>query len=224
MQARVDAGRDGDRRRESWRAEARGATFSKSTMRRSGQSQVARLAQIRRASRRWAEVRGLARQHWTAVRAGDGNLPAPAVAACARPRDARRDFRCVEAAFGRYQAPHPNHQRHVRESENGPKRSRPARAVARSAAESGRRPRLLIAKLAQDGHDRGAKVSYGVRRSRLRRDAGPAFPDPTRGRRDGDRQRRRCRRRFIAGGRPPDAHPAVDRGAARSPTPVTSRS
>jgi methylmalonyl-CoA mutase len=32
------------------------------------------------------------------------------------------------------------------------------RAVARFEAEAGRRPRILIAKMGQDGHDRGAKV------------------------------------------------------------------
>ena len=51
------------------------------------------------------------------------------------------------------------------------------------AAREGRRPRILIAKMGQDGHDRGAKVvATAYRRPRLRRGHRPAVPDARRGR------------------------------------------
>ncbi|PSC74957.1 methylmalonyl-mutase [Micractinium conductrix] len=53
------------------------------------------------------------------------------------------------------------------------------RAVARFEAEAGRRPRILIAKMGQDGHDRGAKVmATGLADLGFDVDIGPLFMTP----------------------------------------------
>jgi methylmalonyl-CoA mutase len=52
-------------------------------------------------------------------------------------------------------------------------------AVQRFAAEHGRRPRLLLAKLGQDGHDRGVKVvAAGLSDLGFDVDLGPLFQTP----------------------------------------------
>ena len=66
--------------------------------------------------------------------------------------------------------------------------------IAAFAEEEGRRPRVMIAKLGQDGHDRGAKVvATRLRRPRLRRRHRPAVPDRRGMRPPGDRERRATR-------------------------------
>ena len=81
---------------------------------------------------------------------------------------------------------------------------------------NGRVPRLLVAKMGQDGHDRGANlVSSGVRRSRVRGRAGAAVPDARRGGRARDRKRCRRGRRVVPRGGAQDAHPRTDRSPAR---------
>ena len=108
-------------------------------------------------------------------------------------------------------------------------RSRTSRRCAREveafAEEEGRRPRMLVAKLGQDGHDRGTKViATRLRRPRLRRRRRAALPDAGRGRAPGDRERRARGRRLEPGGRAQDAGAAARRGAARRRAPATSSS
>ena len=51
--------------------------------------------------------------------------------------------------------------------------------TAEFAKREGRQPRIMIAKMGQDGHDRGAKCCYRLCRLRLRRRRyGTALPDP----------------------------------------------
>jgi len=78
----------------------------------------------------------------------------------AGPRHARRNFRRHGESFGRYQAPV-----HLQTGVYGEAYGDQADALAATrrlveefAQREGRRPRILIAKMGQDGHDRGAKV------------------------------------------------------------------
>ena len=70
------------------------------------------------------------------------------------------DLRRVGEGVRAPRRPDPHHLRCVRAGGGGrPRRSTRAReAVAEFAAEEGRQPRILVAKMGQDGHDRGQKV------------------------------------------------------------------
>ena len=70
------------------------------------------------------------------------------------------------------------------------------------AEEEGRRPRMLVVKMGQDGHDRGAKViATAFADIGFDVDVGPAVPDAGGGGAGRDRQRR-PRRRHLAARRP----------------------
>ena len=75
--------------------------------------------------------------------------------------------------------------------------------TAQVAQRLGRKPRILVAKMGQDGHDRGANlVVVGVRRSGLRGDRRAPVPDPARGGGNGGREAKStwsARRRLAAG-------------------------
>ncbi len=80
------------------------------------------------------------------------------------------------------------------------------KAAAAFAAAEGRRPRILVAKMGQDGHDRGQKViASAFADLGFDVDVGPAVPDPGRGGAPGGRGRRAHRRRQLAGRRSPHA-------------------
>ncbi len=66
----------------------------------------------------------------------------------------------LEKVFGRHRADDPSHLRRVRRGVRGRRGLRTGAAPrSRSSPPStGRRPRMLVAKIGQDGHDRGAKV------------------------------------------------------------------
>ena len=65
----------------------------------------------------------------------------------------------LEKVFGRYQAVGRTIAGvYSSESEQDPEFQKARQMAERFAADEGRRPRLLVAKLGQDGHDRGAKV------------------------------------------------------------------
>ena len=89
----------------------------------------------------------------------EGNLLEKAVAA-ARARATLGELSdAMEKTFGRYKATHSIIQgAYMKEISNDPNFQK-ARDMSDSFAEKvGRRPRIMIAKLGQDGHDRGAKV------------------------------------------------------------------
>jgi methylmalonyl-CoA mutase len=121
-------------------------------------SQVARLDQLK-ASRDSEAVRASLEALEAGARTDSANLLELAVQ-CARQRATLGEISsALERVFGRYQA--------VIRSVSGvyareiamDERFRIAREKAdRFAALEGRRPRILVAKLGQDGHDRGAKV------------------------------------------------------------------
>jgi methylmalonyl-CoA mutase len=121
-------------------------------------SQLRRLAEVKAArdGRRVAEALAALTR---AADTGEGNLLALAVEA-ARARATLGEISdALEAVFGRYQAVGRTISG-VYSSESGqdPEFQAARQMAERFAREEGRRPRLLVAKLGQDGHDRGAKV------------------------------------------------------------------
>ncbi len=86
----------------------------------------------------------------------------------------------LEAVFGRYNAKIQTfsgvYSKEIKEDENFKKARKLADAFA---AQDGRRPRIMIAKMGQDGHDRGAKVvATGYADLGFDVDIGPLFQTP----------------------------------------------
>ncbi len=121
-------------------------------------SQVRRLAAVR-ATRDAAKVRSALAALTEAAGRTDANLLRLAVEA-ARVRATLGEIStALETVFGRYQAVGRTISGvYSSESEQDPEFQKARRMAERFAADEGRRPRLLVAKLGQDGHDRGAKV------------------------------------------------------------------
>jgi methylmalonyl-CoA mutase len=122
------------------------------------EAQVRRLMQVR-ATRDGARVERALAALTRAAETRDGNLLALAVEA-ARARATLGEISdALERVFGRYQAVSRTISGvYSSESEQDPEFQQARQMAERFAAEEGRRPRILVAKLGQDGHDRGAKV------------------------------------------------------------------
>ncbi len=122
------------------------------------ESQVRRLDEIRR-TRDTRAVEEALTALTTCAQTGNGNLLELSIKA-ARVRATLGEISsALEKAFGRYQALNRTISGvYSAESENDPE-FRKARQLADQFSQSeGRRPRILVAKMGQDGHDRGAKV------------------------------------------------------------------
>jgi len=120
-------------------------------------AQVIRLAELRAQRDEVAVQQALAALKQAAL--GSGNLLQAAVEA-ARTRATLGEISfTLEEVFGRYQASTQLVSGvYKRENTSDPDFAK-ARALANDfAAKEGRRPRILVAKMGQDGHDRGAKV------------------------------------------------------------------
>jgi methylmalonyl-CoA mutase len=122
------------------------------------EAQIARLQRIR-ATRDATVVRATLAALTRAAEAGGGNLLDLAVAAARARATVGEISGALEAVWGRYHA----QVRSISGVYGGQfaedQEWKDLRAeVERFAAEHGRRPRLLVAKIGQDGHDRGAKV------------------------------------------------------------------
>lgn len=122
------------------------------------EAQIARLNKLR-AERNESETRSALQKLTEVAKTGSGNLLEAAVE-CARKRASLGEISmAMEEVFGRYKA---NIQSisgvYSSESMNNESFNK-ARELADEFAElDGRRPRIMIAKMGQDGHDRGAKV------------------------------------------------------------------
>jgi methylmalonyl-CoA mutase len=99
-----------------------------------------------------------------AAETGEGNLLDLSVKAARARATVGEISQALEKVFGRHQATirsiqgvYSGEMDHVN-AEQSPELARVREAVDRFAAQEGRRPRLLIAKMGQDGHDRGQKV------------------------------------------------------------------
>lgn len=141
--------------------------------------QVERLAQIR-STRNHAKVRQCLDRLTEAARSGNGNLLELAVDAARYRATLGEISDALESVYGRYKAQIKSfsgvYSREIKNDESFGKAKQMADAFAK---QEGRRPRIMIAKMGQDGHDRGAKVvATGYADVGFDVDIGPLFQTP----------------------------------------------
>jgi methylmalonyl-CoA mutase len=143
------------------------------------EAQVKRLKELR-ASRDEAKCRAALAALTDCARTSQGNLLALAVTAAQARATLGEISDALEAVFGRYQAQIRSISGVYRQ-EFGEDQSvqKIKEKIAAFEAIEGRRPRLLMAKLGQDGHDRGAKVvATAMADLGFDIDIGPLFQTP----------------------------------------------
>ena len=142
-------------------------------------SQVERLERIKK-DRNTQKVKETLQKLTECARTGDGNLLALAVDAARERATLGEISDALEEVFGRYKA----QVKSVSGVYSNEIKKDPSFAKARELADQfaeleGRRPRIMIAKMGQDGHDRGAKVvSTGYADVGFDVDIGPLFQTP----------------------------------------------
>ena len=178
------------------------------------ESQVARLKQIR-ATRDAKKVAAALEALTNAAPNGQGNLLALGIEAARVRATVGEISDAMEKVWGRYHAEIRSISGVYGQAFDDDNEWKALRGeVDKFAADHGRRPRMLVAKIGQDGHDRGAKViatafaDLGLRRRR--RDA---VSDARGGRAPGGRERRARDRHLDAVGWAQDARPSPHRGA-----------
>lgn len=122
------------------------------------EAQIARIQQMK--AERNEEAAQKALQHLEDIaRSGNGNLLEAAVE-CARLRCTLGEISlAMENVFGRYEAKIRSISGvYANETMNDPDFDKAREMSDRFAELEGRRPRIMIAKMGQDGHDRGAKI------------------------------------------------------------------
>ncbi|MCG2417899.1 methylmalonyl-CoA mutase [Aequorivita sp. F47161] len=143
-------------------------------------SQIERLNRIK-AERDNKKVKTTLANITECARTGEGNLLALAVEAARHRATLGEISTAMEKEFGRYKAQIRSfsgvYSKEIKKDESFDK----ARQMADQFAElEGRRPRIMIAKMGQDGHDRGAKVvATGYADVGFDVDIGPLFQTPT---------------------------------------------
>ena len=143
------------------------------------EAQLRRLAELR-ASRDESAVK-TALGALTRAAKGEGNLLALAVEAARAKATVGEISSALEAVWGRHQAETRTIAGvYAASVANDTDRVAAVQALAAAFAEAeGRRPRLLVAKMGQDGHDRGAKViATGFADMGFDVDIGPLFQTP----------------------------------------------
>ena len=149
------------------------------------EAQIRQLRELK-ATRDGAAVRRALDALTAAARSGQGNLLELSIAAAQARATLGEISDALEVVFGRYQAQIRSvsgvYQRTFAQRGDVQK----VRAIADAFAErEGRRPRILIAKLGQDGHDRGAKVvATAMSDMGFDVDIGPLFQTPEEAARD----------------------------------------
>ncbi|WP_417196315.1 methylmalonyl-CoA mutase [Bizionia sp.] len=142
-------------------------------------SQIERLNKIK-ATRDASKVKQALANLTTAAKSNQDNLLALAVEAARERATLGEISDALEVAFGRYKAQIKSfsgvYSKEIKDDESFKK----AKALADAFAEQdGRRPRIMIAKMGQDGHDRGAKVvATGYADVGFDVDIGPLFQTP----------------------------------------------
>jgi methylmalonyl-CoA mutase len=122
------------------------------------QTQMERLARIR-STRDETDVQQALDAITACADSGDGNLLAKAVDAARKRATLGEISDAMENVFGRHQARTQSVQGVYAAEAKSSKAFQQARKRADAFAEiAGRRPRIMVAKMGQDGHDRGAKV------------------------------------------------------------------
>lgn len=142
-------------------------------------SQIERLIALK-TSRNSEEVK-LALENLTkCAKSGNGNLLGLAVIAAEKRATLGEISDALETIFGRYKATIKSISGVYSKEIKNDSEFKKAKELANKFAElEGRRPRIMIAKLGQDGHDRGAKVvSTGYADLGFDVDIGPLFQTP----------------------------------------------
>ncbi len=122
------------------------------------QAQLARLRQVKE-SRNAQEVKNSLHTLTQIAISGKGNLLSAAVDAARHRATLGEISDAMETAFGRYTAsPMLISGVYAKEISMNDAFKKARSAADDFAAKAGRRPRIMVAKLGQDGHDRGAKV------------------------------------------------------------------
>ena len=148
-------------------------------------NQSVRESQIRRietmkASRNSNEVQEALQKITEAAKSGNGNLLALAVDAARKRATLGEISLAMEEVFGRHKAQTQTISGvYASEVKNQESFKKAQELSDRFAEEEGRRPRILVAKMGQDGHDRGAKViATGFADLGFDVDIGPLFQTP----------------------------------------------
>ncbi|MBE3085160.1 MAG: methylmalonyl-CoA mutase [Bacteroidetes bacterium] len=143
------------------------------------ESQIKRLAKLR-ADRNETECQIALDAITKCVQTGEGNLLELAVEAAAKRASLGEISYACEKIVGRYKAVIRTISGVYSSGNKSDNDFNEARAlVARFAEKEGRQPRIMIAKMGQDGHDRGAKVvSTGYADIGFDVDIGPLFQTP----------------------------------------------
>ena len=143
------------------------------------ESQIKRLKELR-ATRDEAKCRAALAAITECAKTGQGNLLELAVAAAQARASLGEISDACEVVFGRYQAQIRSISGVYRaEFGDDANVSKVRELIARFEKHEGRRPRVLIAKLGQDGHDRGAKVvATAMADLGFDIDIGPLFQTP----------------------------------------------
>lgn len=141
--------------------------------------QLERLAQIK-ASRNAEKVKASLAKLTEAAKSGQENLLSLAVEAARNRATLGEISNALEEVFGRYKAQIRTfsgvYSKEIKNDESFEKAKQLADAFAK---KDGRRPRIMIAKMGQDGHDRGAKVvATGYADVGFDVDIGPLFQTP----------------------------------------------
>jgi methylmalonyl-CoA mutase len=142
-------------------------------------SQVERLKKLR-ANRNEAEVQASLAAITEAARTGKGNLLALAIDAAQKRASLGEISDACEKVAGRYKAVIRTIEGVYKSEAQNKSEFQEAQELAKKFAEmQGRQPRIMIAKMGQDGHDRGAKVvATGYADIGFDVDMGPLFQTP----------------------------------------------
>ncbi|MDR1153357.1 MAG: methylmalonyl-CoA mutase [Bacteroidales bacterium] len=143
------------------------------------EAQIKRLQQLK-ADRNEADVQAALSAITRAVETKSGNLLELAVTAAQKRASLGEISDACEKIVGRYQAViRMNSGIYSAESKNDSNFEKARSMAAEFAKKEGRQPRIMIAKLGQDGHDRGAKVvATGYADIGFDVDMGPLFQTP----------------------------------------------
>lgn len=133
-----------------------------------------------KAQRNTAKVSEALKNLTHCAKTGDGNLLALAVEAARERATLGEISDALEEIFGRYKAQIKSFSGvYSKEIKKDPQFAKARKLADEFAEQEGRRPRIMIAKMGQDGHDRGAKVvATGYADVGFDVDIGPLFQTP----------------------------------------------
>ena len=143
------------------------------------ESQIERLNELK-ANRNSAEVNKALHNLTECAKTQEGNLLELAIIAAEKRATLGEISDALEKVYGRYKATIKSISGvYSKEIKNDPDFEKAKELANKFAELEGRRPRIMIAKLGQDGHDRGAKVvSTGYADLGFDVDIGPLFQTP----------------------------------------------